>query len=327
MILAGDVGGTKCNLALFAEQNGELAVVAQERFPSQKYAGFDQVIAEFLQGVRLRLIGQPIQAAGFGVAGPVVHNQVKATNLPWVVDGLALAKMLGVPRVVLLNDLGATAHSIAHLKTNDFFTLNGGVAESEAPKAVIAAGTGLGEAMLFWDGRMYRVAATEGGHTDLAPNTEQQIELWRFMRKRAPHVSWELVLSGRGFKTIHEFLDPAMRHPSFDDPAADPAPEIARGGLARSCPVCVATLDLWCAMYGSEAGNLAMRTLALGGVYVAGGIAVKLLEKLKDGTFFNAFCEKEAFGEMLRRIPIRVILNEAAPLLGAAYQALAAIRP
>lgn len=326
MILAGDVGGTKCNLALFAEKDGKLTPIAQERFPSKNFAQFDDLVGEFLRQAAPQIAGDRIVSAGFGVAGPVVHERVRATNLPWIVDGPALAQKLEVAQVVLLNDLGATAHSIEHLSPEDFFVLNGGTPEPRAAKAVIAAGTGLGEAMLFWNGHGYEAASTEGGHADFAPNTEQQIELWRFLRKRVPHVSWELILSGRGFRTIHEFLDSSVRHPSFDDPAADPAPEISRHGLEKSCPVCVATLDLWSAMYGSEAGNLAMRVLALGGVYVAGGIAVKLLGKLKDGTFFTSFCDKEAFGAMLRKIPVLVILNESAPLLGAAHQALAAMR-
>jgi glucokinase len=326
VILAGDVGGTKCNLALFAEKGGRLAPIAQERFPSKNYARFDDLVVEFLRQTAPHIAGDGIASAGFGVAGPVVHDRVKATNLPWIVDGPALAQKLGVARVVLLNDLGATAHSVEYLAPEDLFVLNKDTPEPGAAKAVIAAGTGLGEAILFWDGTCYRVAPTEGGHADFAPNTEQQIELWRFLRKRSPHVSWELILSGRGFKTLHEFLAPAVRHPSFDDLGADPAPEITRLGLEKSCPVCVATLDLWTAIYGSEAGNLAMRVLALGGVYVAGGIAVKLLEKLKDGAFLRSFCDKEAFGSLLQKIPIAVILNESAPLLGAAYQALAAVR-
>lgn len=325
MILAGDVGGTKCNLALFAERGGRLTTVAQERFPSKNYVQFDDLVAEFLQKTAPHIASDGIVAAGFGVAGPVVHDRVKATNLPWIVDGPELAQKLGVARVVLLNDLGATAHSVVHLAPEDLFVLNQGAAEPGGAKAIIAAGTGLGEAILFWDGTGYRVAPTEGGHADFAPNTEQQIELWRFLRKRSPHVSWELILSGRGFKTLHEFLAPAVRHASFDDPGADPAPEITKQGLERSCAACVATLELWTAIYGSEAGNLAMHALALGGVYVAGGIAVKLLEKLKDRSFFNSFCDKEAFGSLLQKIPVAVILNESAPLLGAAYQALAAV--
>jgi glucokinase len=168
---------------------------------------------------------------------------------------------------------------------------------------------------------------SEGGHSDFAPHTEQQIELLRYMRRRYPQVSWELILSGRGFRTLHEFLNPSLIHHSFEDPGMDPAPEITRLGLSKECPVCAETLDLWTAIYGAEAGNLALKVLALGGVYVAGGIAVKIIEKIKDGTFFAAFRDKWKFETMLSNIPVSVILNEAAPLLGAAYEALASLPP
>jgi len=153
----------------------------------------------------------------------------------------------------------------------------------------------------------------------------EQIELLKFMRKRYPQVSWELILSGRGFRTLHEFLSPSVKHPIFDDPDADPAPFITKTGLSKECPVCVQTLDLWTAIYGAEAGNLALKVLALGGVYVAGGIAVKILPKMQDGTFFNSFRDKWHFTEMLSNVPVSVVLNESAPLIGAAYEALATL--
>lgn len=322
MILAGDVGGTKCNLALFEEKSGQLTPVIQKRFPSKGFAEFDLIVAEFLRESAGAATGKQIRAAGFGVAGPVVQNHVKATNLPWVVDGVSLAKIIGVPRVVLVNDLAATAHSLDRLPPTDFCVLNAGTAVAGATRALLAAGTGLGQAFLVWDGKRYRPYPSEGGHTDFAPHTEQQIELLRFMKRRYPQVSWELILSGRGFRTIHEFIDPAVRHASFDDPDADPAPEITRLGLAKTCPVCAATLDLWTQIYGAEAGNLALKVLALGGVFVAGGIAVKILEKMKDGTFLRNFVDKWKFGKLLTNIPVAIVLNESAPLIGAAREAL-----
>jgi glucokinase len=326
VILAGDVGGTKCNLALFTEKDGKLTPVLQRRFPSKDYPQFEALVGEFMKQAESHGANERLVSAGFGVAGPVVQNRVKATNLPWVVEGSALAQQLGVQRVVLLNDLGATAHSLPHLTPQDFCVLNAGTAAPGAAKALIAAGTGLGEAILFWDGIHYQAAPSEGGHTDFAPRTGQQIELLRFMNQRYPQVSWELILSGRGFKTLHEFLDSSVRHPSFDVPGGDAAPEITQGGLARTCPVCVAALDLWTAIYGAEAGNLALKVLALGGVYVAGGIAVKILEKIKDGTFLKNFADKWKFESLLKNIPVSVVLNESAPLLGAAYEALAAVQ-
>jgi len=326
VILAGDVGGTKCNLALFAEKNGNLEVVFRQRFPSKGFAQFDLIVKEFSRQAAPYLSNQKIRAAGFGVAGPVIGNRIHATNLPWVVDAATLARELAVDPIVLMNDLGATGHSLQHLPPEDFCVLNAGTPVPDASRALLAAGTGLGQSVLFWDGTRYRVVPSEGGHSDFAPHTDQQIELLRFMRNRYPQVSWELILSGRGFRTIHEFLAPNVKHPIFEDPDADPAPFITQRGLDKSCPVCVETIDLWTAIYGSEAGNLALKVLALNGVYVAGGIAVKILPKMKDGTFFDAFKDKWHFTNMLGNVPVSVVLNESAPLIGAAYEALAAVK-
>jgi len=326
VILAGDVGGTKCNLALFAEKKGKLTTVFKQRFASKEFASFDLIVKEFSRQAAAHLKNDKIIAAGFGVAGPVIDNHVRATNLPWVVDARILAQEVATDKIVLMNDLGATGHSIEHLEPSEFVVLNPGKPEPGGTRALIAAGTGLGQSFLVWDGARYRIAPSEGGHADYAPHTDQQIELLRFMRRRYPQVSWELILSGRGFRTLHEFLAPTVKHPSFEDPDSDPAPEITRLGLAKSCPVCVETLDLWTAIYGAEAGNLALKVLALGGVYVAGGIAVKIIEKIKDGKFFTAFQDKWKFEAMMQNIPVSVVLNESAPLLGAAYEALAATR-
>ena len=326
MILAGDVGGTKCNLALFSEKNGVLTPVYRQRFPSKGFATFDLIVKEFARMAEPHLAGDPVLAAGFGVAGPVIDNHVRATNLPWTVDARVLANELQVGKIVLMNDLGATGHSIEHLPPEEFCVLNAGKPEPGGTRALLAAGTGLGQSILVWDGERYRIVPSEGGHSDFAPHSDQQIELLRFMRRRYPQVSWELILSGRGFRTIHEFLAPEVKHASFEDPDADPAPEITQKGLAKTCPVCVETLDLWVSIYGAEAGNLALKVLALGGVYVAGGIAVKIIEKIKDGTFFKFFKDKWHFENLLANIPVSVVLNESAPLLGAAYEALAALQ-
>ena len=299
MILAGDVGGTKCNLALFAEKNGKLEFVFRERFASKEFAQFDLIIREFSRRAAPYLGQDKIRAAGFGVAGPVIDNRIHATNLPWIVDAEILAKEVGVKSIVLVNDLGATGHSLEHLPPEDFCVLNQGTPVPGASLALLAAGTGLGEGILFWDGNRYKVVPSEGGHSDYSPRSDQQIELLRFMRQRYPQVSWELIFSGRGFRTLHEFLAPGVKHPIFEDPDADPAPFITKSGLGRSCPVCVETLDFWTTIYGAEAGNLALKVLALGGVYVAGGIAVKIMAKMKDGTFFAAFQDKWQFEKML----------------------------
>jgi glucokinase len=231
---------------------------------------------------------------------------------------------LGTPHVVLLNDLEATAHSLALMAPSELSTLNRGVASPQSTQALLAAGTGLGESILVWDGGKYVIANSEGGHVDFAPRTEQEIELLRYMKKDNEFVSVELILSGRGFRTIHTFLNASVQHPSFAGPEADSAPEITRLALEGKCPICVQTLDLWVSMYGAEAGNLALKVLARGGIWVAGGIAVKIRKKMEDGTFFRAFCRKEKFSALLAQIPIRMVLNEEAPLVGAMSQAIQA---
>ncbi|MGD0909552.1 MAG: glucokinase [Candidatus Acidiferrales bacterium] len=327
MILAGDIGGTKCNLALYDLTANVSRKIVDRRYESRQFATFDEIIEKFLieaRGLAQSSQALKIEAAGFGVAGPVLDRRVKTTNLPWVVDAEVLSKQLSTNRIVLLNDLEATGYGLAHLQPSEISTLNRGTSSPKSPQALIAAGTGLGEATLFWDGERYVVGSSEGGHADFAPRTEREIELLRYLKKRNEFVSEELILSGRGFRTIHEFLDSSVRHPSFDGPESDAAPEITRLGLAGKCPVCVQTLDLWVALYGAEAGNLALKVLARGGVWVAGGIAVKIRAKMEDGTFFRAFCEKEKFAELMAQIPIYMVLNEEAPLLGAMSQAIRA---
>jgi glucokinase len=316
MILAGDVGGTKSNLGLFDLQQGRLVRVAHKRCSSLEHSGLPEIVQEFLRENPAR-----ITAASFGVAGAVVNNVVHAANIPWIVDGAVMAKLLGLGRVRLLNDLEATGYGILILEPKDFETIHDGVPAPQATRAVIAAGTGMGQAILFWDGGQHVAVPTEGGHADFAPHTEQQVELWKFVKARSRYVSTELILSGRGFQTVHEFLDPSVKHPGFDDPTKDPAPEITQRGLSGQCPVCAATLDLWVEMYGSEAGNFAVRTLARGGIYVAGGIAVKILPKMTDGRFAAAVRDKEKMVDLLAQVPIQVVLNEECPLMGAAYVA------
>lgn len=327
MILAGDIGGTKCNLALYEVGARSHRKIVEHRYASREFPTFDVLISRFLadcQAGTADAASSTIQAAGFGVAGPIIDRRVKTTNLPWIIEASALSAQLATPHVVLLNDLEATAHSLSLLGPSEISTLNPGVASPHANQALLAAGTGLGESILFWDGARHVVSSTEGGHTDFAPRTEQEIELLRFMKKQHEFVSLELILSGRGFRTIHTFLDATLQHPSFADPGADAAPEITRLAQEGKCPVCVRTLNLWVSMYGSEAGNLALKTLARGGVWVAGGIAAKLRKKMEDGTFFQAFCTKEMFGTMLAQIPVKLVLNEDAPLVGAMSQAVQA---
>lgn len=315
MILAGDVGGTKSNLGLFDVQQGKLTRVAEKRYASHEHSGLHEIAKDFVDSN-----GAKITAASFGIAGPIVNNTVHATNLPWVVDGGVMARFLGLSRVHLLNDLEAAAYGVRVMEPQDLDIIYPGAPNPEATQVVIAAGTGLGEGVLFWNGTEHIPVATEGGHADFSPSTDQQADLWKFLKKKHEFVSAELLLSGRGFQNIHEFLSPYEKHPGFD-PTSDPAPEITRRALANECPVCVATLDLWVEIYGSEAGNFALRALARGGIYVAGGIAVKVLPKLKDGRFAAAARRKEKLEDFLSKIPITVVLNENCPLMGAAFVA------
>lgn len=317
MILAGDIGGTKSNLGLFDVRDGTMVRVAHKRYASHEHAGLHEIAQDFL-----RETGAKINAAGFGIAGPILQNRVQASNLPWTVDGAEMAKFLGLPRVRLLNDLQATAYGVGVLGPSDVEMIAPGIPVENATRAVIAAGTGLGESILYWDGAQYVAMPSESGHADFAPNTDQQADLWKYLKVKNEFVFQELILSGRGFQHIHEFLDPTVTHPGFNGQQIDPAAEITQLALAGTCPVCVATVNLWVEIYGSEAGNLALRAVARGGIYVAGGIAVKILVKIKEGRFAAAAQRKHPSGGFsLDQVPIHVILDEECPLKGAAYAA------
>jgi glucokinase len=316
MIVAGDLGGTKSNLGTFDPRNGKLVPVAEEHLDSHKYASVEALVQDYISQTN-----STCSAACFGVAGPVVDNAVRASNLPWMIQGDSLARLLKIPSVRLLNDLEATCYGLEVLAPSELECIHEGTKDDRANKVIIAAGTGLGEGVIFWDGDRHFPSPTEGGHADWAPHTEQQCDLWRFLKARNDIVSSEIILSGRGFKSLHEFLNPNDSHPEFNDPTVDPAPIITQGALDKSCATCVATLDLWVDIYGSEAGNLAIRNVARGGIFIAGGIAVKILSKLKDGRFAKAVAEKEKLGYLLSQIPIYVVMNEKAPLLGAAHVA------
>jgi glucokinase len=325
MILAGDIGGTKCNLGLFVQEGLTLRSVFQRRLATRDYVGFEDLVEDFLKQATAgdeNANGPAIDAAGFGVAGVVADGRHYSENLPWVVDVSALTRKLNLKNIQLLNDLIATALSLERLSVNDLVPLNPGIPVPNATKAVIAAGTGLGEAVLFWDGEKYQVAPAEGGQADFAPRTEREIQLLSHLRVQLPHVSCEEIVSGRGFRRIHEFLNPSVRHVSFESPEGNAPGEITQRGLAQSCTVCVETLGFWTEIFGAVTGNFALQTLALGGIYIAGGIAVKILPKLQDGTFFKSFCGTSKLAPVLARIPISVVVNEDAPVWGAAYQAL-----
>jgi glucokinase len=328
MLIAGDIGGTKSNLVAYDESGEKLEIVARKRFATRDFSSFEKLVEEFSRHAFGPTAKHSITAAGFGVPGTVVDGRLHAAHVPWVLDSASLAASLGLPRerVVLMNDLVATARGLQKLDQRDLLYLNRGIDHPEENIAIIAAGTGLGEAVLYWDGRGHRAAPSEGGSADFAPRSDREIAFLTFLRKRLTRVSCEELFSGRGFRPIHEFLAPDISHESFGKPAAESAQEITQNALAGSCPICVETLDFWTDAFGAESGNLALRVLAYGGVFLAGGIAVKILPLLQKSTFCQAFADKGQLAPLLANIPIAVVLNEDAPLLGAAYSALTVLR-
>lgn len=328
MILAGDVGGTKSNLALFRQEGDTLRVAFQHRLATRDYTGIESLVDAFLKKATVdgeaKKEATTIDAAAFGVAGVVVDGRHYSENLPWLVDASSLKQKLNLRQVGLLNDLAATALSLPRLPPTDFVSLNVGIPAPRGTLGVIAAGTGLGEALLFWDGSKYRVAGAEGGMTDFTPRTERDIRLLSYLKTQLANVCCEDVVSGRGFRRIHEFLDASVRHESFDA-SGSPAAEITHRGLEKTCPVCVETLDFWVEILAATTGNFVLHTMSLGGVYIAGGIAVKILPKLKEAAFFKSFCGGSKLAPMLANVPISVVLNEDAPMWGAAYHALGSL--
>jgi glucokinase len=326
MFLAGDLGGTKTILGEFEPDPGGLRRVRERVFPSRSYPTFDALAAEFLSGRD----GPPLRSACLGVAGTVIDGRCKTTNLPWALDESALSAALGVPRVKLLNDLEATAFGILTLSSDERAVLNPGPAPPGGRRghvAVIAAGTGLGEAMLYWDGARYHPVASEGGHADFGPRTEREVELWHFLRARhGGHVSYERVLSGPGFHDIYRFLrdECGLEEPpglAAEVAAGHPNAVISTHGLAGDVPLCAETVAMFVSAYGAEAGNLALRCVAVGGVFLAGGIAPKLLPALRSPAFLDSFRAKGRLAPFLEKVEVSVSLNPEAALLGAAHYA------
>jgi glucokinase len=328
MLIAGDIGGTKSHLVAYEEEGGKLSVVARRRYATREFPSFESLVEEFSRLAARSSSEARVRAAGFGVPGTVVDGRLHAAHIPWTLDSsaLALSLKLSPEHVVLMNDLVATARGLQKLEPQDLRYLNRGIDHPEENIAVIAAGTGLGEAVLYWDGRGHRAAPSEGGSADFAPRSDREIAFLTFLKKRLPRVSCEELFSGRGFRPIHEFLAPDVRHDSFAQAAGESAQEITQNALAGSCPVCVETLEFWTDAFGAESGNLALRVLAYGGVYLAGGIALKILPLLEKSTFCTAFRDKGQLSPLLANIPIAVVLNEDAPLLGAAHAALTVLR-
>jgi len=318
MILAGDIGGTKTNVALFEiEETGK--PLAQRSFPSGKYDSLDAIVAEFVAEHQPQLTH-----ACFGIAGPVKDGQVKTPNLKWVVDGQRLAQTLKLDRVGLINDLEATAYGTQGLGDAQLHTLNKGEAESGAHRALIAAGTGLGMAGLFYDGKRYRPLASEGGHIDFAPRSPLEYDLLNYLKEKVGgRVSYERVLSGPGLFNIYSFLrdTKVAEEPDWlaeQIKSGDGSAAVSIAGLSGKSELAVKALDQFVEIYGAMAGNLALLLKATGGLYIGGGIAPKLIEKLKDSTFMKAFTDKGRMSALVSNIPVRVILDDKTALYGAA---------
>ena len=325
MLLVGDIGGTKTLLETWAaEPGGRVVPVRQQSFPSGEYRSLEEIIARY----RTAAPGEKFEACCFGVAGPIREGRCKVTNLPWEMEEASLAAACGAGRVKLLNDLEAMAYGMLFVAADKFVTLNEAASVRGGHCAVIAAGTGLGEAFLAWDGVAYHPMASEGGHADFGPRTELEIGLWRFLQgKYGSHVSYERILSGAGFYDLFLFLRSTGEFRETEEltrrlEQGEPQPVISELGLAGRDPLCAKTVELFCEIYGAEAGNLALKCVGLGGVFIGGGIGPRLRSAMTGGAFLRGFLDKGRFSNHLRSVPVRMSLDPQTPLLGAANYAL-----
>jgi glucokinase len=321
MILAGDVGGTKVDLALYDFINGKLQYTRDKVFKARDYPGLEVIVREFLGA-------DQVTAACFGVPGPVRDGRLRLTNLPWTLDSRELSSGLGIEHVFLINDLEANGYGIAELTPDQIYTLAEGDSSQTGNRALIAAGTGLGQSLLIWNGHIHVPFPSEGGHADYAPRNEDEIDLLRFLKEKYNgRVSFERVVAGMGLTSIYQFLRDVR---GMEEPAwlaekiarvGDPNSVITENALSAKSEICEKALDMFVSAYGAEAGNLALKVLSVGGLYVGGGIAPRIIEKLKDGTFIKAFTDKGRLSQLLINMPVRVILESRAALMGAAAYA------
>jgi len=322
MLLAGDIGGTKALLALLSDGRSEF----ERRYASRDFGEFDSLVGRFLEEAGAALCSAPrIEAACFGIAGPVEDGRVRVTNLPWVIDGCGLSARFGLEHVRLINDFVATAWGVGLLAPGDFVTLQAGEPAARAPRVVLGAGTGLG---VTYVAHGVEPISGEGGHASFAPATEEQLALWRHLHARGGRVTLEHVLSGAGLARIYEFLRDRVEFAESAElraalRSADPAAVISRYAMERADPLATAALDLFIRCYGAAAGDHALNVMARGGVFIAGGIARKILSRLRAGGFLAAFNDKGEFGSHTRRVPVHVVTNERVGLIGAAAAAQA----
>lgn len=323
MILAGDIGATHTRLAGFNSDGNKLVSVAEQVYQTQKHQSLPQIISEFI-----RTEGIPVTQACIGVAGPVRGGKSKPSNFPWVIDARELAALLRLGSVGLINDLEAYAYGIDALHSADFITLSEGDGNPEGNMAVISATTGLGEAGLYWDGFRHHPFACEGGHADFAARNELEVDLLKYLLARYEHVSWERVLSGPGIKNIYDFLRDSRR---AEEPAwlkdqigqsPDPPALISQLALEKKAPICEQALDIFVSAYGAETGNCALKFMSTAGIYIGGSIAAKVVPKMKEPAFMDAFLSKGRMRSLLEDIPVKIVLNDNAGLIGAARCAL-----
>lgn len=318
-LLVGDIGGTKTALGLAETDGGSVRLSEAKRYPSAAFGSFDQIVQQYLleTGVKCRF-------AAFAVAGPIQDRRSETTNLPWLLDADALELSFGLAGVELLNDLEAVAWGVPVLESRDLAEIHPGDAMSQGNACVVASGTGLGQAGLFWDGARHHAFATEGGHTDFAPADDLEFALLTYLKSRFGRVSWERVVSGPGIANLFDFLlahhgaqPPSWLKSAIED-GGDTAAAVAQAAADDRCPICRETMNLFMRLYGREAGNAALKHMALGGVYLGGGIALKNLACLRQGGFLEGFFDKGRMGSLMRRMPVKVILQPHTPLLGAA---------
>lgn len=323
MILAGDVGGTKVHLALYGFEHGKLIHIRDERFPAHEFSGLQEIVLRFLAESN----NPEITAACFGVPGPVRGGRLRLTNLPWILDTHELSAGLNITHLFLINDLEANGYGIPELTPDQIFTLNEGDPAAVGNRALVSAGTGLGEGVLVWNGKTHLPMASEGGHCDFAARNDLEVELLRYlMQKMSGRVSFERVISGPGLTNIYSFLRDAkaMEEPSWlreRMEAEDPNAVIGEVGEEGSSELCSKTLEMFVSAYGAESGNMVLKVLATGGMYLGGGIAPKIVKTMRGGAFMQAFIDKGRLSDLLTQTPVHIILESRAALIGAAAYA------